>query len=466
MGSVLFLVVFSLGVDWPQFRGPNARGVAEETNLPTRFGAEENVVFRTELPTGPSSPSIGADRIFLTAFENEELLTFALDRETGRVLWRRGIPRPRSQELHENNHPASPTPATDGENAFVFFADFGLLAYGRDGEELWRLPLGPFHNPFGHGASPILAGDLVLQVCDQDTGSFLVAVEKGTGRIRWKTERPHAQRGYATPVLHQPEDGGLQALVIGSYQLDAYDVATGAHVWWLRGLPWQIKPTPVVTENSVYFVTSSGESDPGEQEIVPPFAEALEKLDADGDGRLSKREVADPRAVARFDEYLDLDDSGFLEERDWDQFRLRRQGMNALWAYRLGGEGDRTERNFLWKSSRTLPNVPSPLYYRGVLYTLKEGGIFTSFDPETGEIRKQGRLSGAPGAYFSSPVASDGKIYAVSEEGKVAVIRAGAEWELLSVNALDDGTKATPAIAGGTIYLRTYSALYAFRAPE
>ena len=210
----------------------------------------------------------------------------------------------------------------------------------------------------------------------------------------------------------------------------------------------------------------SGESDPGEQEIVPPFAEALEKLDADGNGKLSKDEVVDERAKERFDEYLDLDDSGFLEERDWSQFRSRRQGMNSLWAYRAGGRGDVTETNLLWKNPRTLPNVPSPLVYRGVLYTLKEGGIFTSFDLETGEILKQGRLQGAPGAYYSSPVASDGKIYAVSEEGKVAVIRAGRSWELLGVNPLDDGSKSTPAIAGGSLYLRTYSALYCFRQLE
>jgi outer membrane protein assembly factor BamB len=101
--------------------------------------------------------------------------------------------------------------------------------------------------------------------------------------------------------------------------------------------------------------------------------------------------------------------------------------------------------------------------YRGVLYTLKEGGILTSFDPETGEILKQGRLEGAPGAYYSSPVASDGKIYAVSEEGRVAVVRAGAQWELLSVNALDEGSKSTPAIVDGRLYIRTYSALYCFQ---
>jgi outer membrane protein assembly factor BamB len=171
----------------------------------------------------------------------------------------------------------------------------------------------------------------------------------------------------------------------------------------------------------------------------------------------------DPRAKARFEEYLDLDRTGYLEARDWEQFQLRRAGENSLRAYRLGGAGDVTESHFLWKNSRSLPNVPSPLFYRGVLYTLKEGGILTSFDVKTGEILKQARLPGAPGAYYSSPVAADGKIYAISEEGKAAVIRAGAQWELLAVNNLDDGCKSTPAIAGGSIYIRTYSALYCFR---
>ena len=463
-GWALFLAAMGFAADWPQFRGYNAAGVAEDVGLPVTFGPDTNVVWKTELPRGPSSPSIAGDRIFLTGMEDERLFTYALKRSTGRILWRREAPRPRKQELQENNHPASPTPATDGENAYVFFADFGLLGYGPDGEELWRLPLGPFNNPFGHGSSPILVGDLVLQVCDQDTNSFIVAVDKRTGDLRWKTERPHAQRGYATPVLYQPPDGDLQVLVIGSYRLNAYDAATGESLWWIGGLPWQIKPTPILTEDAVYFVTRAGESDPGEQEIVPLFQDALAQLDTNKDGKLSKDEIVDERAIRRFDEYLDLDDNGFLEERDWAQFRLRRQGMNALWAYRLGGQDDVTERNFLWKNSRTLPNVPSPLLYRGVLYTLKEGGILTSFDPETGEIFKKARLRGALGSYYASPVAADGKIYAISEEGKVAVVRAGAEWELLAVNALDEGSQSTPAIADGKLYVRTYDALYSFQA--
>ncbi len=449
--------------DWSQFRGPNAAGVADDANLPVEFGPGNNVVWRTPLPPGHSSPSLAADRIFLTAFEGERLFTLALDRATGRVLWRREAPRPRKQELQENNSPASATPVTDGSNVYAFFADFGLLAYGPDGNELWRMPLGPFNNPFGHGASPILAGDLVLQACDQDAGSFLLALDKNTGRVRWRAERPHAQRGYATPVLYRPPGGGTQAILAGSYQLNAYDTATGKPVWWVRGLPWQVKPTPVIAGDAIYFVTFSGESDPGQQEIIPPFPEALAQLDLNKDGKLSKDEIVDPRAKGRFDEYLDLDDTGFLEARDWEQFRDRRAGENSLRAYRLGGAGDLTEGNFLWKNPRSLPNVPSPLVYRDVLYTLKEGGILTSFDLKTGEILKQERLKGAPGAYFSSPVAADGKIYAISEEGKAAVIRAAAQWELLAVNDLGDGCKATPAIAGGRMYLRTYSALYCFQ---
>jgi outer membrane protein assembly factor BamB len=449
--------------DWPQFRGPNATGVSEEINLPVEFGSDRNVIWKTPVPLGNSSPAIAGSKIFLTAFEKEALLTLALDRTTGRILWRREAPRPRKQEIERPaNGPASASPVTDGQNAYVFFQDFGLLAYGPDGKELWRMPLGPFNNPFGHGASPILSGDTLFMVCDQDVDSFLLAIDKKSGRVLWRAARPHAQRGYATPVLYQPANGKLQVIVAGSYRLSGYDAATGKELWWIRRLPWQVKPTPVVAGDVVYFTTYSGESDPGEQENVPPFEEAVARLDANKDGKLSKDEIVDPKAKARFEEYLDLDDTGFLEERDWKQFQERRLGENSLRAYKLGGDGDLTERNLLWKNSKSLPNVPSPLFYRGVLYTLKEGGILTSYDPKTGEIGKQARLQRALGTYFSSPVAADGKIYTISEEGKAAVIRAGAQWEVIRVNDLGDGCKATPAITDGKIYLRTDDMLYCF----
>jgi outer membrane protein assembly factor BamB len=461
--AIILTAVCSCAADWPQFRGPNATGVSESTNLPVEFGPDTNVVWKTPVPPGHSSPAVGIDRIYLTAIEGEKLFTIAVDRAAGRILWRREAPRPRKQEIERPaNSAVSASPATDGQNAFVFFQDFGLLAYGPDGNELWRMPLGPFNNPFGHGSSPILAGDTLLMVCDQDAGSFLLAIDKKSGRVLWRTERPHAQRGYATPVLYKSADG-MQVLVAGSYRLSGYDLRTGKEVWWVRKLPWQVKPTPIVVGDMVYFVTYSGESEPGEQEIVPPFNETLAKLDSNKDGKLSKNEIVDPRAKERFDEYLDLDDSGYLEERDWQQFQDRRVGENAIRAYRLGGRGDVTDSHFQWKSSRFLPNVPSPLFYRGVLYTLKEGGIFTSYDVKTGEVIKQARLQGALGAYYSSPIAADGKIYVISEEGKAAVIQAGAQWEVIRVNDLADGCKGTPAIVDGKMYVRTYGTLYCFR---
>jgi outer membrane protein assembly factor BamB len=135
-------------------------------------------------------------------------------------------------------------------------------------------------------------------------------------------------------------------------------------------------------------------------------------------------------------------------------------------AYRLDNQkemlGDLTESNLLWRYQKSLPNVPSPLFYRDVLYLLKEGGILTALDPKTGAVFKQDRLREAPGDYFSSPVGVDGKIYTISHEGKVTVLKAGSEWEILAVNDLGDICNATPAISGGRIYLRTRSTLYCF----
>lgn len=457
----------STAADWRQFRGNNAAGISTDTDIVEEFGPETNVVWSTPVPAGHSSPSITEDRIFLTAFEKDKLFTMALDRGTGKILWRREAPRPRQQQIDRPaNSPTSASPVSDGRNVYVFFQDFGLLAYGPDGNELWRVPLGPFNNPFGHGSSPILADGKLLMQCDQDTNSFLLALDPKTGRTVWRTERPHAQRGYATPVLYQPQAGPLQVIAAGSFRLSGYDVKTGKELWWVRRLPWQVKPTPIVAGDAVYFVTFSAESEPGEQENVPTFDDALATLDANKDGKLSKSEIVDQRAKARFDEYLDLDHTGFLEKRDWDQFRERRQGESALRAYRLGGQGDLTDTNFIWKHSKSLPNVPSPLSYRDVLYTLKEGGIFTSFNQTTGAVLKQSRIPGAIAEYYASPVAADGKIYTVSEDGKAAVIRAGGQWELLRVNDLKDGCKATPAIVDGKLYIRTYSTMYCFDKPR
>lgn len=191
------------------------------------------------------------------------------------------------------------------------------------------------------------------------------------------------------------------------------------------------------------------------------FADVLSELDADGDQRLSQKEI-DGFSVRWDFSRLDLDRTGFLEERDWRIYRAKRLARNGALGVRLGGDGDMTERNLLWRYKRSLPNVPSPLLYKDILYLMKEGGVLTALDPADGKVLKQDRIREALGTYYASPVAGDGKIFVVSLEGKVSVVRAGADWQVLSVNDLGSQCSATPAISQGRLYIRTYEHLYCF----
>jgi outer membrane protein assembly factor BamB len=461
--SSLFIVTVAVclaGADWPQFRGVNASGVSDATNLPVEFGPAKNVIWKTSLPAGHSSPVLTADRIFVTAFDADKLYVITLDRATGRILWRREVPRPRKQELHKNNSPASPSVATDGRNTYAFFTDFGLISHGSDGEERWRVALGEFNNPFGMGASPVLANGKVIQVCDSETGSFLIAVDQKTGRVAWRVERPEMTRGFSTPVLYQPAGGGLQVLIAGSNRFIAYDVETGKEIWSIRGLTWQIKPTPVVDGDIAYVLGWAGGADQGNQENIPLYADVLKERDANKDGKLAVDE-APPQYKKDLSE-SDFDHDGFYAEREWEKFREKRSSLNSVMAVRLGGQGDMTEKSILWRYYKSLPNVPSPILYRKVLYLVKEGGILTALDAATGAVLKQGRIKGAVDFYYSSPVAADGKIYTASQSGQVAVIKAGPDWEMLALNEMDDEVFATPAPADRRLYIRTKSALYCF----
>lgn len=454
--------------EWSQFRGSNATGVVESSSLPVRFGPHRNLVWRASIGPGQSSPVLTRDRIFLSAVEEERLWVICLDRSGGDLLWKQEVPRPRSEVMHRANGPASPTPVTDGSNVYAFFGDFGLISFDAEGRERWRLPLGPFINPMGQAASPILADGRVLLICDQESGSFFVAVDQVTGRVLWRVERPGFTRGFSTPVLYRPKGEELQVLVSGSHQLTAYSVESGEEIWWLRGLTWQMKSTPVIDREVLYLNGWAGGADDGDQEEVASFADVLSERDADGDGRLSQQELAGLRLRWDFGR-LDLDRTGFLEDRDWRIYRAKRSARNGALGIRLGGKGDMTASNLLWRVQRSLPNVPSPLLYQGILYLMKEGGILTALDPSNGSVLKQDRIREALGTYYASPVAGDGKIFAVSHEGKVSVIRAGADWQVLSVNDLGSECSATPAISEGRLYIRTREHLYCFgehRPPE
>lgn len=461
--------------NWSRFRGPNGTGVSDATNLPVTFGPDSNVRWKTPLPPGHSSPVVTASRIFLTAHtaakSDYELFVIALDRASGRELWRRAIPRQQIGRRENVNGPASPSPVTDGTNVYAFFQDFGLISFTPDGAERWRLPLGPFNMFYGFGASPILVDDALILAVDQDQDAYLLALDSATGKQRWKTSRPHVISGYSTPTVFRSAPGGAQILVPESFQLTAYAVKDGAKVWWVRGLACEMKSVASIDGTTLY-VNGWGfpQNQAGQQVPTVTFEEGLKRYDKNSDGLVGRDEVSGTEPMDRMlraDYGYDAFDGNRdqqLNAVEWGVFRAMLASENGLIAITMGGKGDMTEQAVRWKYSRPVPQVPSTLLYRNVLFMVNDSGILISFDPETGAVLKQGRLKGAMDKYFASPIGADGKVWLASQDGTVSVVTAAAQWEILSVNTLDDEVFATPVPADGELFVRTRSALYAFGA--
>ena len=344
----------------------------------------------------------------------------------------------------------------------MFFPDFGLMSYTFEGEERWHVPLGPFNNIYGMGASPVLVGDKVILVCDQNVGSFMVAVHKDTGEVLWEVQRPEAKSGHSTPVLWESPEGETQLILPGSFLLDSYDPDTGEKIWWVRGLSFEMKSTPVILDDIAYINGYGAPiNQPGNQVFLRPFGEVVAERDVDGDGVINPEEMPQNRARNWFG-LADLDVDGSLDSEEWAYLRAALESRNGMLAIRMGGRGDMTDENLIWEYNRAVPQLPSPLIYNNVLYMVNDGGIVTSFDPQTGEVIKQGRLKGAVDQYYASPIAADGKVFMLSELGMLSVLEPDGGLDPITVSDLDDLCYATPAIADGRIYVRTRGTLYAF----
>jgi outer membrane protein assembly factor BamB len=451
-------------LEWPQFRGPNASGVAAgAAELPVELGPAKNAAWSVEVPPGISSPVLDGRRIYLTALRGKDLITLALDAASGKTLWERHAPAEIIEEVHSTSSPAASTPATDGERVIVFFGSYGILAYGPAGEELWRLPLGPFKNPFGAASSPVIAGDFVLLNCDQDQGSFLLAADKKTGKQRYRVERPEFPRGFSTPVIWEAGNPPRnQVVVAGTLEVKGYALEDGRQLWSAGGLARIVNPTPVLGQGFCFVASFSPGGDAGERISMPPFDQFAAANDADKDGRITDPEVPAGDMKPRFLQ-LDADKDGYITRAEWDNMaRIFDAAQNSLLAFKpetspAGGVSR------AWSYARGVPYVPSPLYLDGTIYMVKDGGIFTTLDGASGELRKQARLP-AEGNYYASPVAGAGKIYCGSLGGHLVVIKAAPAWEVLADNDLGERCAATPAIAGGRLYVRTEKRLFAFAA--
>lgn len=460
-----FVVVAVLSAeDWPQLRGPSGSGLCDSCEPPPlEIGPDSNVLWSTPLPPGKSSPVVTGDRLYLTAAEGDDLITLALDRNTGEIEWRRSVPPARQEARHDLNHRAAPTAVTDGSRVFVFFADLGLIAYDYDGAELWRVPLGPFNSQHGLVASPVYADGKVVLVCDQDTDAFIIAVDADNGEIAWRKPR-HVINGYSTPIVHRPAEGPAQIIAPGSYRLTAYSVDDGAEAWFVRGLTCQPKSAPVISGDTLYFNGWTSGNDAGQQVDLPGFEEVSAAADANRDRKLAQDELPQPWQPTGSWRAVDLDRDGFLNEREWTFFRTRRAARNGLLAIRLGGHGDVTDTHVLWRYEKSLPDVPTPLVYQDTVFLFKNGGITTTLDAKTGEPVKRARLTGALDNYYASPIGVDGKVVVATEQGKVVVLTAEGDWRILAIHDFESEIYATPALADGTLYLRTADTLYAFGA--
>ncbi len=472
MRFLAFALAFSFlshAADWGRFRGPNGTGVSADSPLPDRLDPSTNVIWKVKTPKGHSSPIVVNNRIYITAFDGDERIVLCLDAKSGEQVWRSAVKRLRSEQPNPLNGPTTPSVATDGNSAFAFFPEFGLIAYAlADGKELWRVPLGPFGGIQGMASSPIYTEGNVVQLIDTPEQAYLAAFDARTGKQIWKTERPLGWLGsYTTPSLYKPAKGPEQIIVSGAVELTGYQAKTGERMWWARGVTMGPAALPLVDGDSVYTL------EPEAGDAASPFAPMLAQLDKNKDGKIQIAEeitgdTPSANIYRRLFSSIDRltgNGDGVVTEEEWNLAFTPKQKTGGLVRTKLGGKGDVSSTAIEWRYGKGLPYVLAPVIYKGVMYVVRNGGILATFDPVAGKLLGESRLKGALGEYYSQPVAGDGKVYFISKEGKTSVIKAGEKWELLSSGDLDEQVVATPAIADKRIFVRTHSTLYCFGRP-
>lgn len=425
--AILCALTVSVSADeWPRFRGLSAGVAADDPALPDTWSSTENVVWTSDIPgIGWSSPVVWGDHIFLTTVVNtaqqeapkpgfylgdwppsgapHRWMVYDIDFRTGKIRWEREVSSaPPARAKHLKNSYASETPVTDGERVYFYFGNAGLFVFDLSGRPVWSKPFGPFktRNNWGTGASPVLHGDRVYVLNDNDQQSFLAAYDKRTGAEIWRTNRAEGTN-WSTPFVWENERR-TEIVTSGSDRVRSYDLS-GRLLWELSGMSTISIPTPFERHGLLYI------------------------------------------------------SSGYIGD-----------ALRPAYAIRPGASGDislkaeETSNAFIAWSARTgAPYNPTPLVYGDYYYTLFDRGFFTNHDAKTGrEIYGRQRITGDASGFTASPWSYNGKIFAMSEDGDTYVIRAGATFELLGKNSLNEMTLATPAVAHGSLLIRTASKLY------
>lgn len=447
---------------WSRFRGEGGSGrAAAGSKLPTEIGPDKHVVWKIELAPGHSSPVVFGDRIYVTAEKNKQLVTIALDRATGKTLWEKVAPHEKLEAVHGIGSHAQCSPSADDERVVALFGSCGLFCYDRDGKELWKVPMGPFKNEFGAGSSPQIVDDRVIVCQDHDTDSFLAAYDKRSGSVLWRTDRAEFPRNYCTPLI-LTVNGQKQIVIAATLRVVGYDFETGKELWTVRGISRMVSLSPFLTESGTLITGGwAAGGDESERISVQPFSVIKKDLDKNGNGTLEESELPKGDIKQRFPQ-VDRNKDGSLTEAEYEYFRtLFEQGQNSIVAIKPEAQGEATETHLLWKQRKLVPFCSSPVAVGDFVFTIKDGGIFACLDLKNGKHIKQGRASGTDD-YYSSPVAADGKLFLIDEEGRLTVLSADPECRTLHTAEFGEKAFATPAIVGNRLYLRTSGHLYCF----
>ena len=429
--ALLLLLVLTTSViaddRWPQFRGPGSLGVAEDPVLPDKWSTTENVAWKTEIPgMGWSSPAVWGDHIFLTsvvssvageapkkglyfggerkpASDVHRWMVYCVDFKTGKIRWEQEVKKgPPEISRHLKNSYASETPVTDGERVYAYFGNIGLFCFDMQGKPLWSKKWGPFATRYGWGtaASPVLYKDRLYLVNDNDTESFMVALNKKTGEQIWRVEREQGTN-WATPYIW--ETGSRTEIITpGTKKVRSYDL-NGKPLWEFSGMSSIAIPTPFSRHGLVYIA------------------------------------------------------SGYVGDQHRPVYAIKPGAVGDI-SLKTG----ETSNNFIaWYQPQAGPYNPSPIVYGDYYYTLYDRGFFTCHDAKDGTVvYDKVRIDPGVNAFTSSPWAFNGKIFCLSEDGDTFVIQAGKEYKLLGKNSLDEMCMATPAIVRGSLIIRTATKLY------
>jgi outer membrane protein assembly factor BamB len=452
---------------WPQFRGPSGSGIAPDQKPPVEIGPDTNLKWKVHVPSGLSSPIVVGNFLVLTALDDGKLYTIAYNRADGSEAWRTHAPAEELEAYHKTEgSPAASTCATDGERIISYFGSCGVFCYDLAGKQKWHFPLKPpkMFGDFGTGVSPILVDGIVILLRDEAGDPKIYAIDAVTGDLKWMRSR-QSRTGYCTPAVWDTPEG-KQVAAPGFGQMTGYDLATGAEKWFVRGMPAACTASPVTAEGNLYFAAWAP-GDPSEPSDfkMPTFDELLKQSgDDNGDDQLSREEIKGTEWEPFF-ESNDPNKDGQIARREWDGvLEYIASSRNSAFALRPGGSGDVTDTHVIWKQTKGLPYVPSAIVYEGQHVMVKDGGIITAYDTQTGKEIYQRRAIEAD-SYYASPIVANDNIYFASlKEGIITVLKAGtAAPEIVKKNEpLGERLAATPAVADNTLYVRTADHLSAF----